>query len=194
MYLLLAVAIMAYKGKTDSKIFRWIATSVAYFGVVGAAVALLSESHAVYNFEALKDYGNIRYMLSHGTLLLGCLCVFLGGFFKIRVNNIFPFIGVGICAIIIGLIDQGIFSAFGLTTSLTDKNPMYMFGPANGIGIFSIWVMLGIVIPALLLFLIIYEFFAYKKEDRWYKNLHLNEYLPVPPPPPRQLIFLNRVL
>lgn len=83
MWLLLIAALMK---KKNSRPFQMIGEFCFYMGTICAVVGIVLNA----NFDAnptLADYGVLKGLLSHSTLLMGCLYMLVGGYIRIRLFN-----------------------------------------------------------------------------------------------------------
>ncbi|MCH5148490.1 MAG: YwaF family protein [Clostridiales bacterium] len=164
MWLLL---ICAFLKNRDAKASKALFVFTFYAGVVcGIFGIVLNVNYG--NNPTLADWGILKGMLSHSTMLLGCIYILVAKFIKIRVSNcISVFLGLWIF-IIDGLIINGLYSAFGLG----ECNSMYLqSSPIDSLPWLTPWLM-GIT-GLVLVFAItaLYEHFALKKEERWFTIL-----------------------
>lgn len=161
MYLLMVVAFI---GNKKSKLFTWLATVVAYGGFFGAAISLFYPDYYVMN-PTLADWGVLKSMLSHSTMLIGCLYLFVGGYVKIGVHNFLSLLSGMLCCLFIGLFNTYVLKLY---------DGMYLTRPAiDGIPLFSGYFIGGCILFLSLLFMIIYEQIAYPKGLRWYNKIQI---------------------
>jgi hypothetical protein len=159
MYLLLLVA---YWPNKQSKFFKYMAILVAYGGFFGAMISLFYPDYYVSN-PTLADWGVLKSMLSHSTMLVGSLWLFVGGYVKVRVSNFIPLLG-GMAAVLL----LGLTNTYGL--KLYDG--MYLTHSAiDDVPLFTGYFIGGCILALSLLFMIVYEQMAYPKEERWYSLL-----------------------
>jgi len=166
MYLLLIVAFMKNK---KGKAFYYLATFTAYAGMLGALITVF-ESHYFASSNTNISWGDIKSMLSHSTMLVGCLYLFVGKFVSIRVSNLIPFsLGLIGC----GILGIGINSLF-IACGLNNPNSMYLAESAlSDVPFLTGPFFAGLFLILIFVFTVIWEMFAYKKNERWYNNLHL---------------------
>ncbi len=168
MWLLLIVAF----AKKDNKFIQLVSNFLAIGGIVCAVIGIVVNE--VYNSNGMTDYDSVRGLLSHSTMLMGCIYLIVGKYVKIRVNSVF--------GVLTGL---GIFIAVGSLINLLNKvfdmpsvNSMYLeelpFNTMPWINTVTIGVM-GIIVTFLIGATV--EFFVLAKEERWYYKLrhHSNE-------------------
>jgi len=121
MYFLVIVAIW---GNKKTKTFNRLATVAAYAGVFGALISLFYPEYYVHG-GSMFEWGVFKSMLSHSTMLIGSLYLFVGGYFKIdKFNVVTYFIGL----LFIGLIGIIVNATFALA-GLNPPNAMYLQHP-----------------------------------------------------------------
>lgn len=159
MYLLLICAFIKNKKSYAWQIF---ATFIAYAGVFGTLITLFTTP-----LEIPANYERVKSLVSHVTMMWGCLYLFVGKYIKINVFNLVPYcIGLLSCGVV-GSIVNGIF----LWAGLGERNAMYLQHPPAEAPMFTCWSISGLMILLIFVFTAIYEMFAYKKEYRFYRSL-----------------------
>ncbi len=121
MWLLLIVAFMK---KRDSLLYRALSEFVFLGGTVCAVIGIVFNE----NFDStptLLDYEVLKGLLSHSTMLLGCLHLQVSGIIKLRVKSTFSVIFGMLIFLFNGLIVNGLYSIFGLP----ECNSMYLQEP-----------------------------------------------------------------
>ncbi len=119
------------------------------------------------NFDAnptLANYDVFKGMLSHSTMLFGCLYMMVGGFVRIRVFNTVSLLAGWGCFIFCGVFVNRLYTHFGMTPPdgmWLKANPYLGVSPMilAGFAIFLIFVVLCIRDRSL------------PEEERWYKKL-----------------------
>ena len=164
MWLLL---ICAFLKNYESNVAKVLLDFTFYAGIVcGIFGIVLNVNYG--NNPTLADWGILKGMLSHSTMLLGCIYILVAKFIKIRVTNcITCFLGLWIF-IIDGLIINWLYLMFGLG----ECNSMYLqSSPIESLPWLSPWIMgiAGLVLIFGITALV--ERFALKKEERWYTVL-----------------------
>lgn len=168
MYLLIIVALMKNK---KGKAFYYLATFVAYAGMFGALITLF-ECHYFAGATPDLSWGSLKSMLSHSTMLIGCLYLFVGKYVKIRVSNFIPFTFGMVGCFALGMFINWLFVFCGLP----NPNSMYLVESAlSGVPIFNGYTIAGIMFALILIFTLIWEQIFYRKQDRWYNNLKLKK-------------------
>lgn len=118
MYLLIIVSLLKNK---QGKLFYYLATFVAYAGTFGALITLF-ECHYFAGPNPDLSFGNFKSMISHSTMMVGCLYLFVGGYVKIRVSNLIPYCVGLVGCLVLGIAVNSLFAAFGLPS----PNAMYL--------------------------------------------------------------------
>ena len=104
------------------QVVYYLATFIAYAGTFGALITLF-ECHYFAGPEPDLSFGNFkRSMISHSTMMVGCLYLFVGGYVKIRVSNLIPYCVGLVGCLVLGIAVNGLFAAFGLPS----PNAMYL--------------------------------------------------------------------
>ncbi len=164
MWMLMLAAFLKNKG---SGFFRILAESTFYLGVVGGVVGIVFNEIYMGNPD-LTDWHVLHGLLSHSTMLLGCIYLLAGGYIKIRVDNVISGVLCLLFLIADGIVIISLHRLFGLTP----PNCMFLLeNPFPQIKWFNPLV-LG-VIALILLFAVtaIYEHITLEKEERWYSRL-----------------------
>ncbi|MDD4154588.1 MAG: YwaF family protein [Bacilli bacterium] len=121
MYLLVIVALW---GNKKTKFFNYMATVVAYAGMFGALISLFYPDYYLHG-TTIFEWGVFKSMLSHSTMLIGCLYLFVGGYFKVNRYNVVTYT-IGLLFFgAVGLIVNWTFAAAGLNA----PNAMYLQHP-----------------------------------------------------------------
>jgi hypothetical protein len=94
MYLFLLIPFIKNK---KSKFFLCLATFLAYAAFWGGLLSLFFNDYLIDD-KNITMYTTVKSLLSHNFLLLGALYLFIGGYVKIQMENIFPFVaGLAAC-------------------------------------------------------------------------------------------------
>lgn len=164
MYTLLICGLIRNK---ESTAYRWLATFTAYAGTIGALISLFYPDYYLAQPD-FWDWGIFKSFLSHSTMMGGCLYLFVGGFVKIRVFNLVPYIAGLLAAWLDGLLINGLFAVCGLEP----PNAMFLQGSAiEGVPFFNGYGIALLMVILIFLFTAVWEFFACKKGERWYNLL-----------------------
>lgn len=163
MYLLIVVAFMKNK---QSKLFLILATFVAYGGFFGGLITTI-ESHYLAGNPVVWSWGNLKSMLSHSAMMVGCLYLFVGGYVKIGVKNLVYFVYGLLGCFVLGVFNNWLFTSVGLA----NPNSMYLTDTAiPGVPLLNGYFIASCIVVVIFIFTTIWEMFAYKKGQRWYNN------------------------
>lgn len=118
------------------------------------------------NNPTLADYDILKGMLSHSTMLFGCLYMLVGGFIKIRVFNTVS-VTFGLATFVLcGMVVNRLYEHFGMEPPdgmFLKSNPYMKTSP----------IVLGILAIGILFCLLALWELRLPKEDRWYSKLKL---------------------
>ena len=164
MWLLVAIA---FWKKREGILYKIVTEFTFYLGVAGGILGILLNI-AYESNPNLADWYVLKGLLSHSTMLFGCIYLFIGDYVKIRVNNI-KSMGVGlVCMLIHAVLVIGLFEAF----HLDPPNAMYLLGvPFEAPKWFNTWTIGCLIFVALFIVTSLYEYFRLPKEERWYIKL-----------------------
>lgn len=164
MYVLMVVAFMKNK---EGKAFNWLATFIAYGGAIGALITVFYSDYLAAD-PYMQQWITVKSLLSHNTMLIGCLFLFVGGYVKIRVSNLYKFFAGLVGSLIVGFAVIGLFAAFGLEL----PNAMYLLDTAiGGVPLFNGYFIGLLMLILVFTFAAIYEQFAVPKGQRWYNEI-----------------------
>jgi hypothetical protein len=123
------------------------------------------------NFDAnptLADYDILKGLLSHSTMLFGCLYLAVGRFARVRMfNTVSITFGLG-SFVLCGLLVDFLYKAFGM------EPPDGMFLRSNPYGDASVIVLGIIAIIVLFVLLSLWEL-RLPREERWYRRIYLRK-------------------
>ena len=162
------LVISSFLTKNESFIAKAVKEFTFLGGTVcGAIGTIFNENFG--NNPTLTDYSVLKGLMSHSTMVFGCILLFTAGFVKIRLlsNIISGTLGL-LLFVTDGFIINTLYSALGMP----DCNSMYLQQiPFENLP----WLNTGVIgILALALIFIIgsvYEQLALKPEERWYTQL-----------------------
>ena len=165
MWLLLIVAFMKDK---ESKVFQILSEITFYLGLVGGILGIVLNENYIAT-PNLADWGILKGLLSHSTMLYGCIYLLAGGYIKIGVRNMISVL-IGLCGLVLdGALMIALFKAF----DLEPVNCMYLLEPPFPAMPWLNVLTIGLLALALVFAVTaIYEQIALKKEDRWYYQLN----------------------
>jgi len=161
MWLLLALSFIKDK---NSLMFKLISEFLFFGGTVCGIIGIVLNENFGSN-PTLLDYHVLKGMLSHSTMVLGCIYILVGGFIKIRVSNVVS-VAAGLSFFVLnGIVINTLYSVFDLPPC----NSMYLLEPPfpdmpwlNTVAIGIAGVLITFTVSA------IYELMALPKEERWY--------------------------
>ncbi len=164
MWLLLITSFIKNK---QSLIGKTLAEFVFWAGIICGSIGIIVNENYGSN-PTLADYDVLKGLLSHSTMLIGCIFVLVGGYIKIRVINVRS-VAMGLALFVVdGLIINGLYAIF----KLDPCNSMYLLEPPfdnmpwlNTLTIGIIGVSVCFIVTA------IYEYFCVPEEERWYNEL-----------------------
>ena len=164
MWLLLIAALIKNK---ESKTFKVVAEITFYLGIIGG-VAGIAFNENYGNTPSLQDWDILSGLLSHSTMLFGCIYLLVGKYIKIRVNNLIS-IAIGLVLLFVdGLFVIGLYKLF----KLDPPNSMYLLDPPlSNLPWFNTYLIGLIAIVLFFTITAIYEQLALPKEERWYNKL-----------------------
>ena len=164
MWLLL---ITAFCKKRENVAFRMLSEYTFWAGVIcGTLGIVLNENYA--NTPSLADYEILKGLLSHSTMVFGCMYLLVSGIVKVRVFNVLS----AVCGLLLFIVDGAIINGLYAAFELDPVNSMYLLEPpfANMpwltnyvMGIAAVVLVFGICA--------LYEFLALPKDERWYTKL-----------------------
>ena len=163
MWLLVITAFMPKNGKA----FKMIALMTFYLGVIGGVVGIVINENYIAN-PNLADWDILKGLLSHSTMLFGCLYLLTGKFIKIRVSNMLT-IMIGLVGMLLdGLFVIWIYRHF----NLDPPNAMYLLStPFDNIPWLTTWTIGVLAVVILFAFTVIIEQIFVKKGERWYNKI-----------------------
>lgn len=153
MYMLM---IVAFWGNKRSRTFQAVAIFTAYGGFFGAMISLIYPEYYL-GAASIWEWAVFKSMLSHSTMLLGCIWILLGGYVPVRRTNALVFLGGLGAAGILGLLLNGLFALFGLPA----PNAMYLqHPPLEEVPFFSCWTIAALMVLVVWGFTALYEHLA----------------------------------
>lgn len=162
MWMLLVASLLKDK---KSLLFRILSEFCFIGGTVCGVVGIVLNVNFGNN-PTLADYDILKGMVSHSTMLMGCLYLFVGGYIKIRVfNAVSVTAGLG-TFVLCGMLVNGLYEAFGM------EAPDGMFLRSNPYLSVSPMVLGVLLIVLMFISLALWEL-RLPEEDRWYKKLKL---------------------
>ena len=161
------LVIVAFTKDIHSKFFKHLAEATFYLGLVGGVIGIVINENYIAN-PNLADWDILKGLLSHSTMLVGCIYLLTGGYIKIRVDNLISVTGM----LLFLVLDGGIVIGLHKLCQLDPPNCMYLLeNPVPALPWFNTW-LIG-VLGILLCFAVtaIYEQIVLPKEERWYSKI-----------------------
>lgn len=171
MWLLLATSLIRNK---ENKGYKFWAEFTFYLGVIGGTFGIILNA----NYQSTPDLRNFHIfkgLLSHSTMVFGCLYLLVGNYIKIRVSNTLSAIGAVIIMVLNGYAVIGLFRL----CDLTPPNCMFLLeNPVPNWPWFNVYGLGALGVAAVFIFTVIVEQIILPKEQRWYVLLKnkINEY------------------
>ncbi len=156
--------IVAFARKRESVVYRILVEATFYLGIVGGAIGIiLNERYG--RVPDLADWETLKGLLSHSTMIFGCLYLLVGGYLKIRVFNTLS-VFTGLCFF---LIDGGLIIGLYRLCRMDPPNTMFLLEPPLPACPWFNTLFMGLL-GTLLVFALtaLYERCALPREDRWY--------------------------
>lgn len=128
MWMLLAAALLRNK---DSIPFRLLCDFCVYIGIICGVVGIVFNAN-FNNTPTLADYDILKGMLSHSTMLIGCLYLIVGGYLQVRLFNVVS-VTAGLSTFVLcGLVVDWLYEHFGMEPPdgmFLRSNPYFSFSP-----------------------------------------------------------------
>ena len=164
MWLLLEVS---YIKNRESRIFKIMAEFVFWGGVVCGSIGIIINENFGAN-PTLADYDVLKGMLSHSTMVLGCIYVLVAGMIRIRVKNVISVVAGLLFFVLDGTVINLLYTVFGRGVC----NSMYLqelpFPEMPWLNTLTMGI-LGVAVAFIAT--AIYEQVALPKDERWYARL-----------------------
>ena len=163
MWFLVAVAFM----DEEKKFFKYLAEATFYLGLTGGIIGIVLNENYM-NTPNLADWNVLKGLLSHSTMLFGCLYILIGSYIKIRVSNL-----VSVCGMLLFLFIDGstiiwLYRRFGLEP----PNSMFLLGtPYPHLPWLNTYTIGIMAMAVCFLTTALYEQITLTKEERWYSKL-----------------------
>ncbi len=162
MWLLVFVAF----AKKESRFVQLMSTFLSLGGIVCAVVGILLNE--TYDNNGMASYEAVKGLISHSTMLVGCIYLIVGKYVKIRVSSVLGVAsGLGVLLVngaVINLIVK-LFNLPSLNSMYLESIPFDSIPWLNTLTIGIIGVVVAFTIG------VIVEFIFLKKEERWYSKI-----------------------
>lgn len=161
MWMLLLSSLLQNKKRL---LFQLLSEFCFYGGTVCGVIGIVLNAN-FGNTPTLADYDILKGMLSHSTMLFGCLYMLVGGYIKIRVfNAVSVATGLG-TFVLCGMGVNALYDFFGMEAPdgmWLRSNPYLSFSP----------MVLGIIFVIILFGVLALWELRLPVEERWYHKLH----------------------
>ncbi len=166
----LLVIVSFYKNKS-SIAYKLLSEFTFWAGTVCGSIGIIFNENFGSN-PTLADYDVLKGLLSHSTMLLGCIYLLVCGFVRIRVSNVISVIAGLTLFVIDGAIINTLYSIF----ELSPCNSMYLLEAPFESAPWLNTLVIGII-GVLVCFAItaIHEAIALPSSERWYNRLFTKE-------------------
>ncbi len=146
----------------QSKVFKFIAAFCVWMGIIGGVLSLLAGKTGPVDFD------NVRSLFSHFIMILTSTYIFIAGYVKISVNNLFPVAAGLVFNGLLGFVTNWIFYLKGWA----DQNAMWLHdGLIPGVAATRGYYVALYALAIIFIFTAIYEQIKLKKGSRWYNRL-----------------------
>ena len=163
--------IFAFIKNKQSGVGRFFADYLFWFGMVSTLVGMFANVDFIRN-PTLADYGNVKSIASHATLLFNVLLLPIFGYIKIDVkrNLINIIISVFMMAVI-GCYCNMVFHALASAEAAYNVNSMFLIhSPFEGLDFLTYPVIALIAVPMYFAAFVICDLCAHKKGERFYNK------------------------
>ena len=163
MWLLLVAAFIK---KRNSAFYTVLAESVFWVGTICGVVGILFNANYSNN-PNLLDYGIFQGLISHTTMVFGCIYMLVGKYVRIRVFNVFS----AACCLLLFVVDGAIVNGLFALCDIPPVNAMFLQEPPFPSLPWLNPLLMGVVILGVFFGLLaLYEWKCFPPEERWYKK------------------------
>ena len=139
MWMLLAASLLKNKNSIP---FQLLSEFCFYGGTICSVVGIVLNINFGHN-PTLADYDILKGMLSHSTMLVGCLYMLVGGFIKVRIFNVLS-VAAGLATFVLcGVFVNTLYESFGMESPdgmWLKSNPYISISPM----ILGLWLLIGL--------------------------------------------------
>ena len=160
MWTLLASALISDKKSVP---FQILAEFSFYAGIAGGVIGIVLNKN-FGNTPTLADYDILKGMVSHSTMLIGCIYLLVGKFITINRFNLVSITAGAICFVVCGVGVDWLYTLNGMEPPdgmFLQSNPYVPFSP----------VLVGLGILAVLLGILTLWERKLPRQERWYAKL-----------------------
>ncbi len=160
MWMLLVASLLQNKKRL---LFQMLSEFCFYGGVICGVLGIVLNTNFDNN-PTLADYDILKGLLSHSTMLFGCLYMFVGKFMKVRVFNAVSVAAGLVTFVICGIGVNALYTYFGMEAPdgmWLNENPYIGIPP----------LVLGLVFVVVLFIVLHLWDMRLPEEERWYKKL-----------------------
>lgn len=158
MWMLVVVSAMRRRGGV---VYRILSEFTCLGGIVCGFVGIFLNANFDSN-PTLADYGILKGMLSHSTMLLGCIWLLSAGIVRIRMRNVLS----TVCGLLFFLLDGFIVNSLFAKYGIEECNSMYLLEPPFASMPWLTTVVMGIAgVSVAIILATLYEKLVLKK--RW---------------------------
>ena len=160
MWMLLIASLLQNKKRL---LFQMLSEFCFYGGIICGVLGIVLNMNFDNN-PTLADYDVLKGLLSHSTMLFGCIYMLVGGFMKVRVFNAVSVAAGLVTFVTCGITVNALYTFFGM------EAPDGMWLNANPyIGIPPL--VLGLIFVVVLFFVLHFWDMRLPEEERWYKRM-----------------------
>ncbi len=164
MWLLVA---SAFAKKRDGQVYKILTEFTFWAGTVCGFIGIFLNENYDAN-PSLLDYDVLKGLLSHSTMIIGCVYLAVSGIVKIRVRNVLSVI-VGL---LFFLVDGAVVNTLYHIFNLDPCNSMYLLEPPFSDIPWLITPVMGLMGVAVAFVLTaLYEQIFLPEDERWYKSI-----------------------
>ena len=151
----------------ESRIFKMLSEFTFWGGTVCGSIGIIINENFGNN-PTLADFSVLKGMLSHSTMVLGCIYLLVSGIVRIRVKNVISVVAGLLFFTVDGAIINLLYTVFGRGVC----NSMYLqelpFPEMPWLNTLTMGI-LGVIVAFVVT--VIYEQVALPKDERWYSKL-----------------------
>lgn len=158
------LTIVAFTKKRNTRFYKILTEMTFYIGVTGGILGIcLNESY--FNNLTLFDWDVFSGLLSHLSMLIGCLYLFFSDCIKIRVTNV----STVILSLLILATDGVLIMLLFALCGLEPPNTMYLLEPPiESLPFITTWILGALFIAIAFAITITYEHFKLEEKDRFF--------------------------